>query len=151
MKLYLMQHGEAKSEEEDPERRLADKGKEEVDAVATRLEKAGISPALIIHSGKVRARETAEIAGKRLNPEEGVRESENLKPMDDPKAIKEIIEKREKDLMVVGHLPHLSKLCSLLLAGDEEKELVQFRMGGVVCLERKEGWRLRWFIVPELS
>ena len=150
MKLYLMQHGEAKSEEEDPERHLTDKGKKEVDAVAARLEKSGISPALIIHSGKARARETAEISGKRLNPKEGIKESENLKPMDDPKKIKEIIEKRDNDLMVVGHLQHLSKLCSLLLAGDEEKELVQFRMGGVVCLERKEGWHLKWFIVPEL-
>ncbi len=150
MKLYLMQHGEAKSEEEDPERHLTEKGKKEVDSVAARLEKAGISPALIIHSGKARARETAGIVEKRLKPEEGVKESENLKPMDDPGKIKEVIEKREKDLMVVGHLPHLSRLCSLLLAKDEEKELVQFRMGGAVCLERKEGWRLRWFVVPEL-
>lgn len=151
MKLYLMQHGEAKSEEEDPERHLTENGKKEVDAVAARLEKAGISPALIIHSGKARARETAEITGKRLNPEEGVKESENLKPLDDPKKIAEVVEKLEKDLMIVGHLPHLSKLCSLLLVGDKEKELVKFRMGGVVCLEKKEGWQLRWFIVPELS
>ena len=34
MKLYLIQHGEAKSELEDPERSLTSKGEEEVNRVA---------------------------------------------------------------------------------------------------------------------
>jgi len=54
--------------------------------------------------------------------------------------------------MLVGHLPHLSRLASRLICGDEERKVVSFQMGGVVCLERDaEGnWSVRWALTPEL-
>jgi phosphohistidine phosphatase SixA len=36
--------------------------------------------------------------------------------------------------MIVGHLPFLSKLVALLVAGSEENEIVEFRFGSVVCV-----------------
>jgi hypothetical protein len=47
-------------------------------------------------------------------------------------------------------MPHLDKLSSLLLAGDETAGIIQFRMGGVVCLEKEEKWKLKWVLTPEL-
>jgi len=50
----------------------------------------------------------------------------------------------------VGHLPHLSRLTSLLLVGDPTREIVSFRMGAIVCLTREEeGWRLKWILTPD--
>jgi len=39
-----------------------------------------------------------------------------------------------------------------LICGDEERKVVEFQMGGVVCLERDaEGsWAVRWALTPEL-
>ncbi len=73
-------------------------------------------------------------------------------PLDDPKTWANGLSTIEQDLMLVGHLPHLSKLVSLLLTGREDIELIAFRMGGVVCLERDEEgrWRLLWALRPEL-
>jgi phosphohistidine phosphatase len=54
--------------------------------------------------------------------------------------------------MLVGHLPFLEKLTSLLLCGDENARLVLFRYGGIVCLEQKgdKGWGVKWVFTPEM-
>jgi phosphohistidine phosphatase len=52
----------------------------------------------------------------------------------------------------VGHLPFLSRLASRLLAGDEDADVVSFRKGGVVCLQRGETgrWSVAWMVVPDV-
>ncbi len=62
------------------------------------------------------------------------------------------LQSEEKNVMLVGHLPYLSRLLSSLLLVDEDRPLVEFYMGGVVCLERGEKgtYRLVWALVPEL-
>ncbi len=53
--------------------------------------------------------------------------------------------------MLVGHLPHLSRLAALLLAEGPEREIIAFRNAGVVCLERQESrFAVRWILTPEL-
>ena len=61
MKLYLIQHGEAKSEKEDPERSLTEMGEEEVKKISKAAERLNIRPSRVYHSGKTRAKQTAEI------------------------------------------------------------------------------------------
>ena len=57
----------------------------------------------------------------------------------------------ERDGMV-GHLPHLARLVSLLVVGDPSKEVLAFRMGALVALGRdEEGWRLRFVLTPEMA
>ena len=151
MEVYLVQHGEAKSEAEDPERPLTDKGRSEVELTAGQISAAGIKVAEILHSGKLRARQTAEILAGRLSPSPMIKEEKGLAPLADPQEAKNLIEQAEKPLMIVGHLPHLSKLASLLISGSAEKEMVKFRMGGIVCLEKSEGnWLVKWALTPEL-
>jgi len=68
MKLYLMQHGEARPEQEDPARPLTDRGRAEVERVARAAARLDLGIAQVIHSGKLRARQTAEIVAACLEP-----------------------------------------------------------------------------------
>ncbi len=149
MRLYLMQHGKAKPKEVDPERSLSDEGVEEVERVAAFLEKAGIKVAEIFHSGKKRAKQTAEIVAKHLRVE--AKTSDGLDPLADISIWAEKLEGLDEDIMLVGHLPHLSKLANYLLSGNPDLDAVAFTFGGVVCLEREEKkWRLLWAVRPEI-
>ena len=51
MRLYLVQHGEAKSEAEDPERSLTMRGEEETRKISGAAKRLGIRPSRIYHSG----------------------------------------------------------------------------------------------------
>jgi len=151
LKVYLVQHGEAKSEIEDPQRPLTEKGKQEVESVAAYVASVQVKVAQVLHSGRLRAKQTAELFAHYLSPTEGVREEKGLGPLDDPQDAKRLIEQAERPLMIVGHLPHLSRLTSLLISGTPETEIVRFKMGGVVCLsENDKEWFVRWALVPEL-
>ncbi len=112
----------------------------------------GIEVAEIRHSGKLRARQTVEILAERLSPRHGIRETEGLSPNDDPEEARAEIEAAKEPLMLVGHLPHLSRLASALMVGDPKRELILFEMGAIVCLAKTEaGFRLRWILTPELA
>ena len=153
MRLYLVQHAEAKSKEEDPSRPLSKKGREDMRKVAKYAEKhLGIQVTQIFYSGKLRAKQTAEILAKHVHPEKGATVAEDLEPLADPKAWENQLSETSEDTMIVGHLPHLSKLASDLLTGDKSKEVVTLRMASITCLENdKNGrWTVRWMITPEM-
>lgn len=62
MRIYLVQHGESKSEEIDPERRLTESGSRDVQEIADFLRTSdALEVNEIWHSGKVRAQQTAEL------------------------------------------------------------------------------------------
>lgn len=151
MNLYLMQHGEAKTEQEDPARPLTERGRQEVERVADAAARLGLGIADVRHSGKLRARETAEILAGRLRPRPEVREMAGLSPNDDPAAAARAVEEAAEPWLLVGHLPHLSRLTSLLVVADPARGILAFRMSGLVCLTREaDGWRLRWVLTPEV-
>jgi phosphohistidine phosphatase SixA len=68
MFLYLVQHAEAKREEEDPAGDLTDKGRADFEAVARHLKRLNLQVKQIIHSGKTRAESTALALAKHLQP-----------------------------------------------------------------------------------
>ena len=151
MEVYLVQHGESKPESEDLKRPLTDKGRAEVEYVALHIAGLGLQVARIFHSSRLRAKQTAEIFAQRLVPAPQVIEQQVLGPLDDPHEIEQLIQREEKSLMFVGHLPHLSRLASLLILGNPGKEVVRFSMGGIVCLDRSnDGWLIDWSIVPKI-
>lgn len=152
MDLYLVQHGEARRESEDPERPLTDRGRAEAERVARAATRAGLRVDRIVHSGKLRARQTAEILASALEPPQGLGELNGLAPSDDPGAARAFAESAAGTLMLVGHLPHLSRLSSLLLADDPSREIVLFRMAAIVALSKEETrWRLRFVLTPEIA
>lgn len=150
MQIFLVQHGRAKAREEDADRPLTDEGRREVEAVLlSTLRFGALSAGRVLHSGKRRARETAEIIADKLEGQ--VEEVDGLAPQDDPSIWADRLAHQERDLLLVGHLPHLSRLASRLLCGDAEKDIVQFANGGIVALEGQgDSWSLRWAIPPAL-
>lgn len=153
MKLYLIQHGLAKSKEEDPERSLNDRGWAETKKIATLIATTNnVKPEKIIHSGKTRAKQTAEMIAKHLDLSDRVEQVNDMAPMDDPGVWLRKIEGSKEDIMLVGHLPHLAKLAGKILVKNENINIVRFRNSGVVCLERDENgtWSVEWLMVPQM-
>lgn len=152
MVLYLVQHAEAKTKEEDPARGLSEKGIQTITKVAQYFSKIHIHPSRILHSGKARAFQTARVLADYLKMEESVAETDGLAPMDDPRIWIDRIADMSEDVILVGHLPHLSLLASQLLCRDREKSIIDFKMAGIVCLKKKENmiWSVDWMIVPEV-
>jgi len=153
MNIYLVQHGKPVSKEEDPDKPLSNQGKEDVERVAAFLTKAGIKVDDILHSGKTRARETAEIMISKLIPGKEPVKKNGLAPLDDVKEIAGEIENGQKDLVLVGHLPHLGRLTSLLITGSDSNTVVDFQQGGVLCLkysDKEKVWAIAWMLVPEI-
>ncbi len=152
MLLYLVQHAEAKSKEEDLERGLTENGFRDIRKVASYVACLNIRVEEIFHSGKKRALQTAEVLAEHLKPDKSISEKDGLAPMDDPKIWFERLSELKKDIMLIGHLPHLSKLSSLILAGDTEKNVINFKNAGILCLKRFEDahWSVEWMITPDL-
>ncbi len=152
MKLYLVQHGKAMSSEQDPDRPLTQQGRQEVQRVAHLLMPLWFTVNRIWHSGKTRARQTAEIyapafaAGQKLAAREGLAPNDEVAPLRDELAV------ATDDTMIVGHLPFLGKLASLLLTGHESGEVIAFCNAGVICLERTSDncWHVEWVVTPAL-
>ena len=151
MKAYLVQHGKPLSKEENPERPLSSEGKAEVEKMGKFLKKLGIEVEELYHSGKTRAREPAEILISEVNPKVKPQQRESLAPLGDVNDIAGFLNSTTRDTMVVGHLPHLAKLVSVLVTGNESTPFIRFKQGGVVCVEKEDGnWAVAWAVVPEI-
>jgi phosphohistidine phosphatase len=151
MELFLVRHGEAKSGFEDPTCPLTERGMEEVRRMAAWAAQAGVKVDQIRHSGKMRAEQTAALLAERLSPSNGAIAVEGLKPNDDVRPMAEALRAEHGPVMLVGHLPFLGHLASLLVAGNPEGGVVRFRQAGIVCLSQDEGeWAVNWVMPPEL-
>lgn len=156
MDLYLMQHGEATTEAEDPERPLTDAGRAAVQRVAARARAAGVRVSRCVHSGKLRAEQTAQLLMDEIGAEVNVEARPGLSPNDAVTPAAEWLRALTADqsLALVGHLPFLDRLTSLLVAGDEGAHVVRFQMGGLVKLEPKEngdGFSVAWAVPPDFT
>jgi phosphohistidine phosphatase len=153
MRLYLVQHGDAKPKTEDPERSLTEQGKDDVARVAAFVTRADVEVFQIRHSGKRRAEETALILAEHLKPAFGVLAIEGLAPKGDVRRVAELLSRETRPLMFVGHRPFMDRLVGLLVADDRECTVVHFQKGGIVCLERdprSRAWSVQWVVTPEL-
>jgi phosphohistidine phosphatase len=151
MKLYLMQHGNPVSKDIDKTKPLSKQGIEDVNRVARFLATNGIKFDELLHSGKVRAEQTAEIIKSIVC--EGITpvERDDISHLDDVSSVAGYIISGEKDIMIVGHLPHLSRLTSFLVTGSESGDIAAFKQGGIVCLSQAgDKWAISWMIIPEL-
>ena len=149
--VYLVQHGQAKPEGEDPQRPLTDRGADDVTWVAHwASDRFGVRPSRVIHSGKTRARQTAEIWGRLLGVD--AEEGDGLAPNDDPTTWIRRLTAETAAVMLVGHLPHLAKLASLLLTGDPDRQLIGFQQGGLMAVENTDaGWIVALLLPPSAA
>jgi phosphohistidine phosphatase len=102
MCIYLVQHGESKSEE-DPQRHLTDRGIDEVRRVADFLRPLELVVDTVWHSGKTRAEQTGELLAEVLRAR--LVERAGLGPKDQVAATKQALEQVGGNLMIVGHMP----------------------------------------------
>lgn len=150
MKLYLMRHGEAKAVYGGEGPSLSARGESEVSRIGAVLSSMGIKIEQIFHSGKLRALQTAEIVGRNLGADIPISEKEGLKPNDSVSAFADNL-KDDLNILVIGHLPFMSKLTSYLLAETESDLMFRFSTASIVCLESAHslGWSMHWLITPE--
>ena len=152
MRLYLVQHGEACAKDVDPDRPLTERGEEEIDRLAIFLRQAGIRFDRVIHSGKLRAVQTANRLANVVAPGLESESSGLINPNDSPKAFDWQSGSWDRDTLVVGHLPFIARLVAHLVIEDENKPITAYRPGSIVCLERinDSQWQINWMIRPEL-
>lgn len=152
MRMYLVQHADAMSEDVNPERPLSAQGRREAQCVASLARRLGVRVREVRHSTKLRAQETAGLMGAALSPEDGVTQVEGLGPLDDVAPVARDLAAAEAPLMLVGHLPFMERLAAQMLVGAPEPSRVRFHQGGIVCLERTDaGWVVLWSVTPEIA
>lgn len=153
MALYLVQHGKSLSEDVDPEKGLSEEGIEEVKRIAAVAKKYKIHVECIRHSGKKRARQTAEIFASALEPSLGVQGISGLNPLDDVVEFSSTLGGRENH-MLVGHLPFMERLTSYLIIGSINPPVFKFQNGGIVCLKKNpemRSWVIQWALMPRIG
>ena len=152
MKLYLVRHGVAVSPDVNPLRPLHAVGIAETQKVATYIKGCNIEIDEIIHSPKLRAKQTAMILEKTVAPDLTLIERESgLSPNDDLVSILEEIKLFDRNVMIVGHLPFMDRLLTTLIYKEEKVSPVNFCPSCIVCLEGEgQNWTISWVISPFL-
>jgi phosphohistidine phosphatase len=151
LEVYLVQHAEAMSKDKDPERPLTGAGREAAADVAVVAGKLGLDVQQIRHSGKTRARQTAEILAGALTPPGGVAAVNGLDPLDDVRPVADELADHTQPVMLVGHLPFMERLAGLMLTGDAGQPVVRFTKAAIVCLSRDKEWQVSWILTPEIA
>lgn len=151
MRLYLVQHGDAVPKDVDPDRPLSDQGRSDIHRMAEWLSSHNVQFVQILHSGKTRARETAEILRPLLKSPGQFYESQGLAPNDSPEAFLHRLKDPKKDTLVAGHMPFVARTVSQALTGAPDRQLADFLPGTVAGIERGDGasWHLFMFMRPE--
>lgn len=152
MKLYLARHGEYIAHGIHQLGSLSEKGKNDIEQLATFLQSSHIKVAKIFHSGKARAEETAQLLTKAFICSSPIALSAGMNPEDDVSAFAEVVNTWDEDVLLVGHLPFMGRLVGKLLVNNEDKEIVVFQPGSLVCLERMNHikWVIHWMLNPEI-
>jgi phosphohistidine phosphatase len=144
--LFLVHHGEAVGPGIDARRPLSSAGREAVERLAAETAARGARPAVVWHSGKLRAKETAEAFWRACNALADVSATRDLQPDDPPAWIRDRLRAEPRDLLIAGHFPHLPRLLALLVGGRED---ASFPPHGVVALQTAddgETWTELWRI-----
>lgn len=146
MNLYLVHHGDAVGPDVDPRRPLSAVGRAAVDFVAAKAAARGARPAIVWHSGKLRAKQTAEAFWRACNALAEFSATRDIQPGDPAVWMRDRLRGEPRDVLIAGHFPHLPRLLALLLGAHET---AGFPLHGVVALVTEddgdtwtEAWRL---------
>jgi len=153
MSLFLVQHGKSLPKTQDPQQGLSPEGIAAVERIAAVAKSYHLSVSQIMHSGKTRARQTAEILAGVLTPPDGIVESTGLDPLDDVTAKAASID-NSRNMMLVGHLPFMERLTSYLITGSIDRPVLKFQNGGIVCLDENpdsHSWVIKWTLMPHIG
>ncbi len=153
MALYLVQHGLSLSKDEDPLQGLSGPGIAATKRVADVAAGYQVQVRTIQHSPKKRALQTAELMAAALHPPGGTQARDGLLPLDDVRQLAPSLATGEQ-LMLVGHLPFMERLTSLLTTGSSEHLVFKFQNSGIVCLDQdptSRAWFIKWTLMPDIG
>ena len=145
--LFLAHHGKAVGPDVDPRRPLSDIGRAEVDRLAGKAAANGAKPAIVWHSGKLRAKQTAEAYWRACNALAEFAATRDIQPDDPPQWLRDRLRAESRDVLIAGHFPYMPRLLSLLVSGGDAG--ADFPLNGVVALSTEdagETWRELWRI-----
>lgn len=147
MGVYLVHHGDALGPDVDAMRPLSARGREDTARLAHMAARQGVTPDVVWHSGKLRSRQTAELFWRACNPLAAFGAMRGLQPADPPVWTRDRLVGETRSILLVGHMPHLPRLLSLLRGEDPDRAPLSFPLHGCVALEQegelwKEIWRL---------
>jgi phosphohistidine phosphatase len=152
MKVLLAQHGDSLPEHVDPERPLSGRGRDDVMRMARLIGASGVRVTRIFHSGKLRARQTAELLAPHIASAAVVKAVSGLDPNDPVEPMANRVTEWTDDTLLVGHLPFMGRLVAWLVGAAGDRQVTAFQPGSVVCLERDAAgtWAIAWMLRPEL-
>jgi phosphohistidine phosphatase len=153
MTLFLVQHGKSLPRDKDPQKGLSEEGIVETERIAQVAKGYKVRVDGISHSGKTRARQTADIFEAALKPSGGTHERSGLNPLDDVTTFANTIDSTEY-IMLVGHMPFMERLTAYLITGSIEKPVFKFQNSGIVCLDKgpyTQSWVIKWTLMPHIG
>jgi phosphohistidine phosphatase len=142
LRLFLVHHGEAVGPEVDARRPLSEGGRTAVERLAAQAAAHGAKPAIVWHSGKLRAKQTAEAFWRACNALAEFSATRDLQPDDPPHWMRDRLRGEARDILIAGHFPHLPRLLATLVADADA-----FPPHGVVALtteDQGETWKELW-------
>jgi phosphohistidine phosphatase len=154
LELYLVRHAHAGNSATwngpDSERPLSPKGRRQAERLGTFLAERGFAPDAIVTSPKLRARQTAQLIADAIGI--AINVDDRLGGPLDAQTIGEIAEHvGGTTVVLVGHDPDFSELCSLLAGA----EYIPMKKGTLARIDltlpvQPGGGVLRWLVPPEL-
>jgi phosphohistidine phosphatase len=140
---YLIHHAQAVGPDVDPQRPLSSDGLAHAERLALAMKERGATPVAIWHSGKLRARQTAEAVLRHVAPFAEFKMVRGLRPDDPVEIVATALRGESRDIAVVGHMPHLPSLLVTLAGFD----VAMLPTNGVVELRSDDGgvtWAETW-------
>jgi phosphohistidine phosphatase len=160
MELVLLRHGIAVDLNElqtaprrDEDRPLTKDGRRKVRKAAKGLLALDVKPEVVVHSGLLRAKQTATRVARRLKPQRRKLLVTNaLEPHADPhRFLAWLKQQRVKSMVVVGHAPNLDRVVALA-CGTPGRMLTQLGKAGAIALEVQKSprphARVLWLLPP---
>ena len=143
--IYLVHHADALDSDLDPQRPLSAAGRDHALALAREAAGRGARPTAIWHSGKLRARQTADAFRAECNPSAEFIAIRGLQPTDPPDWIRDRLLGETREILLVGHFPSLPRVLHLLVTGRTDGDAHPFPLHGLVQLEATgDRWLIRW-------
>ena len=131
------------------DRPLSEQGIRDIRILALHMQNMDVQLGNVFHSGKLRAEQSASLVVEKVSPQVQPVQTEGLNPGDDPTVIIEDIEQMDTNILLVSHMPFVSRLCSTLLTGNADAEFAS-TPGTIFCLEKTDGkWRLAYMLRPD--
>ena len=144
--LYLVHHGDAVGPDVDLRRPLSEAGNADTERLAFETAARGAKPAVVWHSGKLRAKQTAELFWRACNPLAELSSTRDLQPDDSPTWMRDRLRFEARDILLVGHFHHLPRLLAVLTDKGEGGS-APFPLHGVVALSSSDDgqtWTEEW-------